>query len=64
MSPKCKICGKGRMKVGRRIKSRSKFNPTTKKFKKPNLHYFRLFSGKKVLICAKCRKKIKKDLKV
>jgi ribosomal protein L28 len=64
MSPKCEICGKRRMKVGRRIKSRSKFNPTEKKFKKPNLHYYKLPSGKKVLLCAKCRKKIKKDSKI
>jgi len=61
MSPKCELCGKRRMKVGKRVKLRGRFNPTTTRFQKPNLHYFTLPSGKKILICSKCRKKLKKS---
>jgi ribosomal protein L28 len=63
MSPKCEICKKGRMKVGRRVKLRGRYNPTTTRFQKPNLHYFKLPTGEEILICSKCRKKLKKELK-
>jgi ribosomal protein L28 len=63
MSPKCEICKKGRMKVGRRVKLRGRYNLTTTRFQKPNLHYFKLPTGEEILICSKCRKKLKKELK-
>jgi ribosomal protein L28 len=62
MSPKCEICKKGRFKAGKRVKLRSKFNPTAERFQKPNLHYYKTPSGEKVLICSRCRKKLKKTL--
>jgi ribosomal protein L28 len=63
MVKKCQICKKGKFKVGRRVKLRGKYNPTTKRFQKPNLQYFKLPSGKRILICTKCRKKLLKELK-
>jgi len=52
----CQICGKKSI-LGRQIvKLRGKFNPTTKKRKKPNLQWLNLASGKRVLACTKCIK--------
>ena len=61
MSKICQICGKGKFKVFRRIKLRGKFNPTTKRKQKPNLQYFKLPSGKRILACAKCLKRLSKQ---
>jgi len=56
----CTICGK-KSAMGRRlVKLRGKYNPTTKIRKRPNLQWVRLSSGKRVLSCAKCIKKLTK----
>ncbi|GIW66361.1 MAG: hypothetical protein KatS3mg095_0259 [Candidatus Parcubacteria bacterium] len=57
----CPICNKGRLKVTRRIKTRSKYNPTVNYFQYPNLQWLKLPSGKRIKICTKCRKKILKN---
>lgn len=71
---RCPICGKGSLIVIKRKKLRGKYNPTVKKRKKPNLCWFYLPTdiktfegkilkkGKRVLICTKCRKKIKRKI--
>jgi ribosomal protein L28 len=65
MAQICQICGKSKFKVGRRIKTRSKYNPTHTYFQKPNLQWFILSNGKRIKICTKCRKKIiKKGMKI
>lgn len=51
---KCAICQKGPIMVVRRVKLRGKYNPTTKKRKKPNLQWFKLKSGKRILVCTSC----------
>ncbi len=64
MAKVCQICKKGAMRVWKRKKLRGKYNPTTKKKQKPNLQWFKLPSGKRILICTKCRKKLLKELKI
>lgn len=54
----CEICGKGSIMRGARKKLRGKYNPTGKKRKYPNLQYTRLPSGRRVLACAQCIKKL------
>ncbi len=56
----CQICGKGKFKVVKRKKLRGKFNPVKVKKQKPNLQYFKLPSGKRILACAKCIKRLSK----
>lgn len=58
MSRQCEICGKGSLVVGKRVALRAtRYNPTSKSRKYPNLHRVVSKSGKKVEICAKCLKK-------
>ena len=61
MSRVCQICEKGGSVVGRRVKSRSKYNPTKQSRKHPNLQWTRLSNGKKVLACTRCIKKTAKN---
>lgn len=61
MTKVCMLCGKRRFKVGRRIKTRSKYNPTHTYFQKPNLQWFTLPNNKRIKICTKCRKKILRE---
>ena len=58
----CSLCQKGRLKVVKRKKLRGKYNPTAVYFQKPNLQWFTLPGGKKIKICAKCRKGLIKGL--
>ena len=71
MARKCEICGKGSIMVGGYKKLISKYNPTPKKRKYPNLQWakipigikkepFKKFAGKRVLACTKCRKTLLK----
>jgi len=54
----CPICDKGSRIVGRRVALRAtRYNPTKKSRKYPNLQSATLSSGKKIKICAKCLKK-------
>lgn len=64
MSKICELCQKGKFKVGKRVKTRSKYNPTHTYFQKPNLQWFTLSNGKRIRICTKCRKKLIKEGKV
>ncbi|MCS7183955.1 MAG: hypothetical protein NZ866_01235 [Patescibacteria group bacterium] len=57
----CPICKKGRIKVTKRLKTRSKYNPTKNYFQYPNIQWFQLPNGKRIKICMKCRKKILKS---
>jgi ribosomal protein L28 len=62
MARKCEICGKGKNIAWRLVKLRGKYNPTTKYAQKPNLQWFRLSNGKRILACTKCIKaKTKKE---
>jgi len=56
MAKKCSICGKQRFTVQKRKKLRGKYNPVAKKVQKANLQWFRFPSGKRILVCAKCKK--------
>jgi len=56
----CTICGKKSGMAVTLVKLRGKYNPTAKKRKYPNLQWVRLSSGKRVLACAKCIKRMAK----
>jgi len=60
MAKQCAICGKKGRMVGRRVKLRGKYNPTSQKRKYPNLQWVSLSSGKRVLACTKCIKALEK----
>jgi len=62
MSKKCFICQKGRLVGKKRKKLRGKYNPVGKRVQKPNLQFFKLSSGKRILVCAKCKKLLTKKL--
>ncbi len=54
MANQCKICQKKPV-MGRQYKKlMSKYNPTPKKRKYPNLQKFTLPNGEKILACTKC----------
>jgi len=50
---KCEICQKGYITTWRRKKLRSRYNPTVRKKKKPNLQK-KTIQGKKIWICTEC----------
>lgn len=60
MARTCAICGKGYITTIKRKKLRSKYNPTAKKRKYPNLQWVILDNGRRVKACAKCIKKLSK----
>ncbi|HPD19924.1 MAG TPA: L28 family ribosomal protein [Candidatus Pacearchaeota archaeon] len=71
MEKKCAICGKSSSMGGEYYKLISRYNPSPKKRKYPNLQWVKIplgttqkrykeFAGKKVLACAKCIKALTK----
>jgi len=58
---KCAICKKSGITAGKRKKLRGKYNPTKKEKKYPNLQWVKLPSGKRVLLCSKCKKSLLKE---
>jgi len=60
MSRICPICGKKSIVSVARKKLRSKYNPTVKKRKYPNLQWVILSNGKRIKVCTKCIKKMGK----
>ncbi len=62
MAQVCELCGKKAIKASSYKKIRSKYNPTNQYFQKPNLQKVKLPNGKKLKVCSRCRKKIKKGL--
>ncbi len=60
MSRQCAICGKKSKMSGQRKKLMSRYNPTYKKRKYPNLQWATLPSGQRVKACAKCIKSLSK----
>ena len=54
----CSICKKKSSMGVTLVKLRGKYNPTSKVRKYPNLQWVKLSSGKKVLACAKCIKRL------
>ena len=62
----CTICKKHSAMTVRLVKLRGKNNPTTKTRKYPNLQWVKLparsggASGKRILACAKCIKRLSK----
>lgn len=60
MARQCAICHKKPKVVWRRIKLRGKYNPTTKRKQKLNLQWFKFPSGKRILVCTKCKKLLTK----
>jgi ribosomal protein L28 len=61
MAKQCEICGKKSGMARQYKKLMSKYNPTPKKRKYPNLQKFTLPTGEKVLACTKCIKTISKN---
>ena len=61
MARTCAICGKGYITAIKRKKLRSKYNPTIKKRKYPNLQWVTLDNKKRVKACTKCIKKMSKS---
>lgn len=53
----CTICGKKSAMGVTLVKLRGKYNPTSKVRKRPNLQWFKMRGGKRVLACAKCIKR-------
>ncbi|MFA5737070.1 MAG: 50S ribosomal protein L28 [Candidatus Paceibacterota bacterium] len=54
----CTICNKGSRLVGgysNRVRA-TKYNPTGKSRKKPNLQWSKTANGKRILICTRCLK--------
>lgn len=60
MAKSCFICGKKSIMTVTRKKLRSKYNPTDKKRKYPNLQWVVLANGRRVKACTKCIKGIAK----
>lgn len=64
MEKVCNICKKHSSMGRTLVKLRGKYNPTAKVRKYPNLQWVRLTSGnnsgKRVLACAKCIKRLSK----
>lgn len=71
MAKVCKICGKGSLVAGRYKKLISRYNPTEKRRRYPNLQWLRVpkdvkhkkykpFAGQKILVCTKCIKTLGK----
>lgn len=58
----CEVCKKGSLPAGRYQKLISRYNPRERKKQKVNLQWFRL-GEKRILICNRCRKTLKKKLK-
>jgi len=56
----CSICKKHSSMNVTLVKLRGKYNPTSKVRKYPNLQWVHLASGKRVLACAKCIKRLSK----
>lgn len=56
----CTVCEKHSAMGITLVKLRGKYNPTSRVRKKPNLQWVRLPSGKRVLACTKCMKRIAK----
>lgn len=52
----CFHCGKTSKRTTKLRLLRGKYNPTTKHRQAPNLQWFTLPSGKRVKLCAKCKK--------
>ncbi len=77
MARVCAICGKKPASSVKRIKLRSRYNPTTKRKKIPNLHRItvtpsvakkfpklNLPAGKRIWVCSKCLRTITKIDKI
>lgn len=60
MSRTCSLCGKTSIMSVTRKKLRSKYNPTCKTRKYPNLQWTTLVNGKRIKACTKCIKKAAK----
>jgi ribosomal protein L28 len=61
MAKECIICGKKSLMAGQRKKLMSRYNPTPKKRKQPNLQWVRLSPTQKIKACAKCIKRLAKS---
>jgi len=61
MARQCDVCAKKRNLARKLNKLRGKYNPTKKRPQKPNLQYVKLASGKRLLVCTKCRKTLVKN---
>jgi len=62
MARVCEICGK-KTTLGRRYKKLiSRYNPSPKTPKSPNLQWVKLPSGKRLRVCAKCKKSLFKKI--
>lgn len=61
MANSCALCGK-KTTFGRKYyKLMSRYNPSPKKKKKPNLQWVKLSSRKRIKACAKCIKTLSKE---
>jgi ribosomal protein L28 len=60
MAKECAICGKTSLMAGQRKKLMSRYNPTPKKRKQPNLQWVRLNPTQRIKACTKCIKRLAK----
>jgi len=60
MSRTCSLCGKTSIVTVTRKKLRSKYNPTDKSRRYPNLQWTTLANSQRIKACAKCIKQIGK----
>lgn len=60
----CTICNKTSLMAGQRKKVMSRYNPTPKKRKYPNIQWLRLPSGERIKACTKCIKTVAKKAKI
>ena len=58
----CSICGKTYQKATHYKKVRSAYNPVSRHHQKPNLQWFRMPDGKRILVCSTCRKHLSKTI--
>ena len=61
MSNVCAICGKGSTTGRKYNKLMSKYNPTPKSRRRPNLQWTILPSGERVKVCTRCKRTLAKE---
>lgn len=57
----CAICGKTYQNAVKYRKVHSVYNPTARHRQNPNLQWFKMPDGKRIKVCAQCRKRLAKN---
>lgn len=58
----CRICNKTAQHVVKLRLLRGKYNPTMKHAQSPNLQWLTLPSGRRIKVCARCKKGVTKGI--